>query len=152
MEEALQVGKRRVETGRVRVSVATEIVEQLVRDVLRSDHVEIDRVLVDREIAPGTAAPAVRNEAGVLIVPVLDEVLVVEKRLVLREEIRLRIVTAAEPVEQTVALRRQRAEVERLAPRGSAAAGALDESASAVPAAGIDATAADFVNRAAERE
>jgi uncharacterized protein (TIGR02271 family) len=122
MEEALRVGKRRVEAGRVRVSVATETEERLVSEMLRSDRVEVERVGIGREVAPGESAPSVRNEDGVVVVPVLEEVLVVEKRLVLREEIRLRIAVSAEAVEQTIALRRQHAEVERLPPKGTAAA------------------------------
>jgi stress response protein YsnF len=90
--------------------------------MLRSDRVEVERVGIGREVAPGESAPSVRNEDGVVVVPVLEEVLVVEKRLVLREEIRLRIAVSAEAVEQTIALRRQHAEVERLPPKGTAAA------------------------------
>ena len=48
--------------------------------------------------------------------PVLEEVLVVERRLVLREEIRMRLVAVDEAVEQPVTVRRQRASVERLPP------------------------------------
>jgi uncharacterized protein (TIGR02271 family) len=117
VEEALRVGKRRVETGRVRVSVATEAEERVVRETLRSERVELERVPVDRELAAGEPAPALRREAdGTVVVPVLEEVLVVERRLVLREEIRMRIVTSEDTVEEPVTLRRQRAEVERLPP------------------------------------
>jgi stress response protein YsnF len=56
-----------------------------------------------------------RHEAdGTYVLPVLEEVLVVERRLVLREEIRMRLVTTEAPVEEVVTLRRQRAEVERV--------------------------------------
>ena len=115
LEEALLVGKRRVETGRVRVSVATDTEERLVRETLRTERAEVERVAVGRELADGEAAPAIRQEEdGTVVVPVLEEVLVVERRLVLREEIRLRLVAVDETVEQPVTLRRQRAEVERL--------------------------------------
>ena len=124
VEEALRVGKRRVETGRVRVSVATETEERLVRETLRSERAETERVPVWRELADGEQAPSVRREQdGTVVVPVLEEVLVVERRLVLREEVRLRVVAVEEAIEQPVTLRRQRAEVERLPP---AAAGAPD--------------------------
>jgi uncharacterized protein (TIGR02271 family) len=117
IEEALRVGKRRVETGRVRISVATDTEERLVRETLRSERVEVERVTVDRELAAGEPAPlARREEDGTLVVPVLEEVLVIERRLVLREEIRLRTIAAEDTVEQPVTLRRQRAEVERLPP------------------------------------
>ncbi len=115
VEEALRVGKRRVETGRVRVSVATETEERLLRETLRTERAEVERVPVGRELAEGEPAPAVRREEdGTVVVPVLEEILVVERRLVLREEVRLRLVAAEEAVEQPVTLRRQRAVVERL--------------------------------------
>ncbi len=118
VEENLRVGKRRVETGRVRVSVSTDIEEQVVRETLRSERTEIERVPVGRELAEGEPAPALRREPdGTVVVPVLEEVLVIERRLVLREEIRMRLVAVEEPVEQPVTVRRQRASVERLPPR-----------------------------------
>ena len=117
VEEALRVGKRRVETGRVRVSVSTDVEERVVRETLRSERAEMERVPVNRELAEGEPAPVVRQEPdGTVVVPVLEEVLVVERRLVLREEIRMRLVSVEEPVEQPVAVRRQRATVERLPP------------------------------------
>ena len=117
VEEALRVGKRRVETGRVRVSVSTDVEERVVRETLRSERAELERVPVNRELAEGEPAPVVRQEPdGTVVVPVLEEVLVVERRLVLREEIRMRLVSVDEPVEQPVAVRRQRASVERLPP------------------------------------
>ena len=117
VEEVLRVGKRRVETGRVRVSVQTDIEEQVVRETLRSDRAEIERVAIGRELADGEPAPVLRQEPdGTVVLPVVEEVLVVERRLVLREEIRMRLVAVAEPVEQPVTIRRQRASVERLPP------------------------------------
>jgi uncharacterized protein (TIGR02271 family) len=121
IEEALRVGKRQVETGRVRVSVATDTEERLVRETLRSERVEVERVAVGREMTAGEPAPlARREEDGTLVVPVLEEVLIIERRLVLREEIRLRTIAAEDTVEQPVTLRRQRAEVERLSPAAAA--------------------------------
>ncbi len=118
VEETLLVGKRRVETDRVRVSVSTDIEEQVVRETLRTERTELERVPIGRELAAGEPAPAVRQEPdGTVVVPVLEEVLVVERRLVLKEEIRMRLVAVEEPVEQPVAVRRQRASVERLPPR-----------------------------------
>lgn len=127
LEEALRVGKRRVQTGRVRVSIATEAEEHLVRETLRSERAEVERLAIGRELAEGEAVPTTRREEdGTLVVPVLEEMLVVERRLVLREEIRLRLIATEEAVEETVTLRRQHAEVERLPP---AAVGALEDPA-----------------------
>ena len=117
VEEALRVGKRQVETGRVRVSVNTDIEEQVVRETLRSERAEFERVPIDRELAAGEPAPAMRREAdGTVVVPVMEEVLVVERRLVLREEVRMRLVAVDEAVEQSVTIRKQRASIERLPP------------------------------------
>jgi stress response protein YsnF len=58
-------------------------------------------------------APSTRTEDGVTIIPVLEEVLVVEKRLVLKREIRIRKRSTSENVEIPVSLRKQRAKVER---------------------------------------
>ncbi|MCJ2115201.1 DUF2382 domain-containing protein, partial [Methylobacterium sp. J-001] len=46
------------------------------------------------------------------------EILVVEKRLVLREEVHVRQTTAGEDVEMPVTLRRQHAGIERVSPEG----------------------------------
>ena len=118
IEETAQIGKRAVETGRVRVGTRTETIEQVLRENLRSDHVGVTRVPVDRTLAAGEAAPVVREEGGVTIIPVLEEILVVEKRLVLREEVHVRQTTAGEDVEMPVTLRRQHAVIERVSPEG----------------------------------
>ncbi|MBX9761201.1 MAG: YsnF/AvaK domain-containing protein [Beijerinckiaceae bacterium] len=85
--EAARIDKRAVETGRVRVSTRTETIEQILRENLRSDHVGVARVALNRTLAEGEALPQVRTENGVTIIPVLEEILVVEKRLVLKEEV-----------------------------------------------------------------
>jgi stress response protein YsnF len=66
---------------------------------------------VDRVVSE---APAVRTEGDVTIVPVLEEVLFVEKRLVLKEELHIRRTATTETVEVPVTLRRQRAVIERV--------------------------------------
>jgi stress response protein YsnF len=62
-------------------------------------------------------APGIRTEGDVTIVPVLEEVLVVEKRLLLKEELHIRRGVETETVEVPVTLRKQRAVVEREAPK-----------------------------------
>ena len=60
-----------------------------------------------------TGKVSVRTEDGITIIPVLEEVLVVEKQLVLKREIRIRTRRTSETVEIPVSLRKQRAKVER---------------------------------------
>lgn len=103
-----------VETGRVRLSkTVEEHVETLPLD-LRHDAVQVVRVPVNQFLPDDALAPAARYEGDTLIVPVLREVLV--KRLLLVEEVHVvrRQTTLAEP--QTVVLRRELVQVERLPP------------------------------------
>jgi uncharacterized protein (TIGR02271 family) len=115
IEETLRVDKREVAAGRVRVRTVADTVEEVARATLDEEKVEVTRVPIDREIE---AAPAVRTEGDVVIIPVLEEVLVVEKRLVLKEELHIRRQIAKENVEMPVTLRKQRAVIERVGPDG----------------------------------
>lgn len=112
-EEVLTVGKRQVVTGRVRVRTETETVETMARAELEGETVEVTRVPCDRYV---DEAPPVRTEGEVTILPVVEEVLVVETRLLLKEEIHLRRTKTREQVEIPVTLRRQHAVVERIDP------------------------------------
>lgn len=114
VEETARIDKRVIETGRVRVSTRTEVIEETLRESLRSDAVAVTRVPIDRVIADGDPLPQVRTEDGITIIPVLEEILVVEKRLVLKEELHLRQTSSVEDVEVPVTVRRQHAVVERL--------------------------------------
>ena len=110
VEERVEVGKRRVESGRVKVRVAVDTREELVPAELSHDEVEVRRV--PRNQAVGDL-PGVRLEGDITIIPVVEEQLVVEKRLVLVEEIHVvrRTRTAVEEI--PVVLRSERAEIER---------------------------------------
>lgn len=118
VEERARIEKRATETGRVRVRTLTELTEELLRESLRSDAVEVTRVPVGRTLDEGEAAPEVRTEDGVTIIPVLEEILVVEKRLVLVEEVHVRQTASSEEVEVPITLRRQRAAIEHVSPDG----------------------------------
>ena len=111
VEERLEVGKRQVESGRVRVRVAVDSREQIVPAELAHDEVEIRRVCRNMAL---TELPGVRLEGDTTIIPVVEEQLVVEKRLVLVEEIHVvrRTRTAVEDI--PVVLRSERVEIERV--------------------------------------
>lgn len=118
VEESVMVGKRQVVTGRVRVRTITDTSEELARAAVQREDVEVTRVPIDRAVE---TAPEIRTEGDVTIVPVLEEVLVIEKRLVLKEELHIRRRIESETVEVPVTLRKQRAVVERLDPDGDSA-------------------------------
>ncbi len=110
-EEELRLDKRQVTRGKVRVRTVVDIVDEIARGSLEEETVEVTRVPVDRVV---DQAPEVRTEDGVTIVPILEEVLVVEKRLVLKEELHIRKKITTEDVEIPVELRKQRAIIERV--------------------------------------
>jgi uncharacterized protein (TIGR02271 family) len=115
VEEELCVDKQPVTAGKVSVHTIVDAFKEVVSETLESERVEVSRVSIDREVE---TAPAVRTEGDVLIIPVLEEVLVVEKRLVLKEELHVRRLVSEETVEIPVTVRKQRAVVERITPEG----------------------------------
>lgn len=115
-EEYAQIGKRVVEQGVVRVRTETEVVDEVARASMTSETAEVSRHPVNRYV---DAMPEVREDGDTLIMPVVEERVVVEKRLFVTEEIHIRRVRSTEAVEVPVSLRRQRAVVERLDPDGA---------------------------------
>ena len=111
--EGLRVEKRRFESGRVRVSTRVLEHEEVVEEPGFREVLEIERVPLGRVL---TEPVSIRQEGDTTIVPLVEEVLVTEKRLVLREEIRItkRREEVKEP--QRVTLRRQEATIERVEP------------------------------------
>jgi stress response protein YsnF len=114
VEETIALSKRVVETGQVRISLSTDVEQAILRETMRGRRVEVERVAVDRLLAEGEAPPQTREEGDTLIIPLVEETAVVVKRVVLREEVRLRFISTEVPFEEEVALRRQRATVERV--------------------------------------
>lgn len=110
IEEAAGVEKRQVLRGKTRIRTVTDTVEQIASATLDEDHVEVVRIPVNRVVSE---APTIRTEDGVTIIPVLEEVLVVEKQLLLREELHIRRCITTETVHIPISLQKQRATVER---------------------------------------
>lgn len=109
-EEDLAVTRQVIETGRVEIGTTVEEREELVDELLRSQGYEVERTPVGERVS---SAPGVREEGDTLILPVLEEILVVEKHLLLKEEIRIRRVVTEERHQQTVTLRTERVGVRR---------------------------------------
>jgi uncharacterized protein (TIGR02271 family) len=108
--EELHVSKKEVETGRVRISTRVEETTALIEEELAREDVQAEWVEVNREV---DAVPEVRTEGDTLIIPLFEEVLVVEKRLVLRKELRLTRRMTTRPYQAEVPLRRMHADIER---------------------------------------
>jgi uncharacterized protein (TIGR02271 family) len=110
VEEQLEVGTREVERGRLVVRKRVEAREELAEAALHRDELSVERVPLG---VPVDAPPPVRGEGDVLIVPVLEEQLVVQTRLILKEELRITRHRRAETFREPVRLRAERAEVIR---------------------------------------
>jgi uncharacterized protein (TIGR02271 family) len=111
--EELDVQKRVVETGKVRVTKAVHEHETVVDEPLFRDEVDVERISVHRAVE---GPIPVRYEDDTVIISIMEEVLVVQKQLILKEElhIRKRRVETRQP--QQVTLRQEEAHIERLKP------------------------------------
>ncbi len=110
-EERLELGKREVERGRVVVHTRVEERDEVAEIELQQEDVSVERVSLD---VPVEVLPPVREEDGVLIIPVVEEQLVVTTRLILKEEIRITRQRRTELVRKPVRLRSERADIQRL--------------------------------------
>ena len=112
--EELTVEKRQVTRGTVRIHTRVETREEVVDEPLLHEEIAVERVPVNALVEGEAPIPHYENE--VFVIPILEEVLVVQKRLLLKEEVRVtrRSTTMSKP--QQVTLRREVVEVERVAP------------------------------------
>lgn len=110
VEEQLSVRRKQVETDRVRVRTVVETEDVLVESLLQVGRLDVTRVAVDREVSE---APEPYRDGDVLVIPIVEERLVVEKRLFVVEELRVASSSQEEAISVPVSLRRTRAIVER---------------------------------------
>jgi uncharacterized protein (TIGR02271 family) len=108
-EERLEVGKRQIDLGEIRVHKTVEEVEEVQRGPLNREEVEIERVRVNRRV---TVPEERRQEGDWLVIPVMEEVVVVEKQLIVTEEIRIRKYLVTEDRELRETVRREHASID----------------------------------------
>jgi uncharacterized protein (TIGR02271 family) len=111
LAEELSVAKETVETGRLRISKQTRTREAFVEESLRSEHAEIETIPVGRQIFE---VPSVRQEGDTIIIPIVEEVLHTERRLILKEEIKITRRQKTEQFHDRVTLRYQEAVITRV--------------------------------------
>jgi uncharacterized protein (TIGR02271 family) len=109
--EELDVKKRMVETGRVRIHKTVSEREERIDTQRWQERVDVERVPVNRMV---DTAPEQRQEGETLIIPVLEEVYVIEKRLRLKEEIRVTRKREVVNEPQSVTLRSEEVTVDRI--------------------------------------
>ena len=106
-----------VVTGGVRVTKRVQTHEETLEQELRKSHAEVKRVAVNRVVDGPQPA---RRSGNTLIIPVVSEVLRVEKQWVVTEEIHITQSEDIETVQQTVPVSREEAQIERLDESGNA--------------------------------
>src|SRR5690349_25765 len=111
--EDISISRREIEKANVQIALVTGTREQLIDEELTHVRVEIERVPIGRTVE---VAPPIRQQGDITIIPVVEEVVVVERRLVLKEEVRVRRVSTKEQHQETVVLRQQEAVVTREEP------------------------------------
>jgi len=109
--DEFDIQKRVVETGKIRVTKKVHEHEMVVDEPLLRDEVEVERIPVDR---PVEGPISIRYEDDTMIIPILEEVLVIQKQLILKEElhIRKRRIETHDP--QQVTLRREEVHIDRI--------------------------------------
>ena len=112
-QESLDIDTRTVDTGRgVRISKTVTELPFEVREILQHDEVSVRHVPIDRIVAVGDA-PAARHEGDTLIIPIVEEVLVMERRLRIKEELHVTTTRRDEHYAETVMLKSEQVHVER---------------------------------------
>lgn len=110
IQEQILVGKRLVETATVEISKTVTEGPEPVHVVVAHDETSVERVPINRIVEK---APEIRYDGDTMIIPVLKEVAVVEKKLMLVEE--LHVTKRAVQTQETeyITVRREHLEVKR---------------------------------------
>jgi uncharacterized protein (TIGR02271 family) len=111
LAEELAVEKEAVETGRVRVTKQTRTREAFVDESLLREHAEIETIPIGRQISE---MPSVRQEGETIIIPIVEEILHTERRLILKEEVKITRRRTTEQFHDRVTLRYQEADIARV--------------------------------------
>lgn len=109
--EKLDVQKRRVETGGVRIKKIIHEREEIVDEPLLREEVHVKRVPINKVV---DGPIPVRHVGNTMIISLLEEVLVVEKRLMLKEELHVTKDNVETYRPQRVMLRTEEAAIERV--------------------------------------
>jgi len=109
--EQLEVEKRKVEGGGVRIRKTVREREEVVDEPLMREEVQVKRVPVNKVV---DGPVPVRHVGDTMIVSLLEEVLVVEKKLMVKEELHITKEQVESYRPQRVRLRTEEAVVERV--------------------------------------
>lgn len=111
IEEQIIIEKERIPRGVVRVNKRVETREKEVDATTTHEEVIVERIPINKLVED--SSPKVRKERGVLIIPVVEEVVVIQKRLLLVEEVHISKQRTQKTQPHSVILQREVIEIER---------------------------------------
>jgi uncharacterized protein (TIGR02271 family) len=112
VEEQLQITKHEVETGRIRLTKTVNEREETFDEPLSQEEINVERVTVNRLIEG--SLPEARYEGETMIIPLFEEVVVMEKKIILKEELRITKKRFETRSPRSVVLRNEEVNIERL--------------------------------------
>lgn len=114
IEEALTVETIAVDRGGYRITKDVSTRQEIVDELRHTHRADIERRPIGRELGVDELPPEPRYEGDTLIVPVVEETLVIQKRLLLVEEIRITRKRDTTRQPRTFTLRKEEVHIERL--------------------------------------
>ena len=111
LREEVNVEKKIIETGRVRISKVVKEDTEVLNLPTTIEQVKIERVPVN-EIVESMPEP-LRYEGDTIIIPVLQEVIVTEKKFLLVEEIHVTKILVSTEETKEITLRKEEINIER---------------------------------------
>jgi uncharacterized protein (TIGR02271 family) len=117
-EEELRAGVREREAGQVNVKKGVRTERELVRVPKRREEIVIEQVPVEDEAREASTATEANIGEDEVVVQVFEEEVVVSKRVVLKEEIRIRKRVAWDEETVEVDLRKEEVEIDEQSARG----------------------------------
>ncbi|HYJ63008.1 MAG TPA: YsnF/AvaK domain-containing protein [Parafilimonas sp.] len=116
LQEQVNIDKKIVESGKVVIHKKVHKEDKDVEVPVSHEEVEIKKVTVNKYV---TEAPDVRYEGNTTIIPVIKEVAVIEKKLLLVEEIHVIKHVVEKTEEHIVPLRKEEIQVEHYTRKSS---------------------------------
>lgn len=111
LEENLRLGVSKVETGKLRATKKVHEEDLIVSGPVLQDELNIERIPLNKYI--DEAPPSVRYEGETMVIPVIEEEVVVQTRLKLVEEVRITRRQREKMSEEPITIRREEVIVER---------------------------------------
>ncbi len=111
IQEEINVQKRQVVTGTVRFRTVVHEREEIVDEPLQADTVQMERVPINQ---PVQGPVPVRQDGDTTVISIVEEILVVTKHWVLKEEVRITRHISEKHEPQRVTVRSEEVTIERI--------------------------------------